>query len=327
MANTNIKNIMLSADNETKYDQKVKKILGNKYMLSHILVNSVERLRNMKPEDVYYLIEGEPLISKVPVTPGLTNQKKPGEQIAGLNTVDGENDEGFIIYDVIVYVRLPEGLAQIIVNVEGQKDEPTKYMILNRVIFYICRLISSQKERDFTNQNFDDLKQVYSIWVCMDTEENCMDYIHLMDEHLLGSHKWKGRLDLLNVFMIGLGKEISKADDEDFKLHRLLGTVFSDKIPLDEKLKVMEDEFNIPMEEDLKEDLNDMCNLSQGIVERTTKEVTETVTKTVTKTVTDKINELNERLSEDNRMDELVRSFKDKKLQDKLLVEYGLNDK
>jgi hypothetical protein len=46
-----------------------------------------------------------------------------------------------------------------------------------------------------------------------------------------------------------------------------------------------------------------------------------------TRNVTDKINELNERLSEDNRMDELVRSFKDKKLQDKLLVEYGLNDR
>jgi hypothetical protein len=94
MANTNIKNIMLSADNETKYDQKAKKILGNKYILSHILVRSVDRLRNMKPEDVYYLIEGEPLISRVPVNPGLTNQKKPGEQVAGFNTVDGENDEG-----------------------------------------------------------------------------------------------------------------------------------------------------------------------------------------------------------------------------------------
>jgi uncharacterized membrane protein YheB (UPF0754 family) len=132
--------------------------------------------------------------------------------------------------------------------------------------------------------------------------------------------------------MIGLGKELSKADDDDFKLHRLLGAVFSDKIPLDEKLKVMEEEFNIPMEEDLKEDLNDMCNLSQGIVERTTREVTENVTKTVTenvtkavtenvtktvtenvtkevtKTVTDKLNELNEKLLDDNRMDELVHS-------------------
>jgi Cu/Ag efflux pump CusA len=92
-----------------------------------------------------------------------------------------------------------------------------------------------------------------------------------------------------------------------------------------------------------KEDLNDMCNLSQGIVERTTREVTENVTKTVTenvtkavtenvtkevtKTVTDKLNELNEKLLDDNRMDELARSFKDKELQDKLLVEYGLNEK
>jgi hypothetical protein len=55
--------------------------------------------------------------------------------------------------------------------------------------------------------------------------------------------------------------------------------------------------------------------LSQGIVERITNEVT------------DKINELNERLSNDNRMDELLSSFKDKKLQDKLLVEYGLKEK
>jgi hypothetical protein len=87
----------------------------------------------------------------------------------------------------------------------------------------------------------------------------------------------------------------------------------------------------VSLEEGLKEDLNDMCNLSQGIVERTTREVTENVTKTVTenvtKTVTDKLNELNEKLLADNRMDELARSFKDKELQDKLLVEYGLNDK
>jgi hypothetical protein len=310
---------MLSADNETKYDQKVKKILGNKHILSHILVGTVEQLKNMSPKDVYYLIEGEPLISKVPVNPGLTNKKKSGEQIAGLNTVDGENDEGFIIYDVIVYVRLPEGLVQIIINVEGQKDDPTKYMILNRVIFYMCRLVSSQKERDFTNQNFDDLKQIASIWICMDAGENCMDHIHLIDEHLLGNHKWKGKIDILNAFMIGLGKDISAANEDEFRLHRLLGTVFSDKLPLNEKLKIMEEEFDIPMEENLKEDLDNMCNLSQCIVDRTTREVT--------KTITDRINELNKRLIQDNRMDELILSVNDGKLQDKLLVEYGLKEK
>ena len=42
-------------------------------------------------------------------------------------------------------------------NIEAQKDEPTEYKILNRAIFYVSRLISSQKERDFVNTNYDDI--------------------------------------------------------------------------------------------------------------------------------------------------------------------------
>jgi hypothetical protein len=125
--------------------------------------------------------------------------------------------------------------------------------------------------------------------------------------------------------MIGLGKEVSDADDEEFRLHRLLGTVFSDGIPVEDKLKVMEEEFDIPMEEELKEDLGDMCNLSQGIVERTTKRVTEEVTEKVTKEVTDdvtsRINSLNSILIRSNRLDDLERSTKDKDFQEKLLNE------
>jgi hypothetical protein len=330
--NTKIKEVMVSTEDGTKYDDKAKKILGNKHILSRILVGTVEPLKHMTPDEVYNLIEGDPIISKVPVNPGRTNRKMrtgKGEQIVGLNTEDSEIDEGYISYDVIVYVRLPDGRLQIIVNVESQKDEPKAYMILNRVIFYICRLVSSQKERDFKNWHYNDLKSVYSIWVCMDTGENCMDYIHLTDKHLLGSHQWKGRLDLLNIYMIGLGKEVSDADDEEFRLHRLLGTVFSDGIPVEDKLKVMEEEFDIPMEEELKEDLGDMCNLSQGIVERTTKrvteEVTERVTEKVTKEVTDdvtsRINSLNSILIRSNRLDDLDRSTKDKDFQEKLLNE------
>ena len=40
---------------------------------------------------------------------------------------------------------MKDGLSQIIINVEAQKDEPTGYEILNRAIFYVSRLISSQK--------------------------------------------------------------------------------------------------------------------------------------------------------------------------------------
>jgi hypothetical protein len=135
---------------------------------------------------------------------------------------------------------MSDGLAQIIINVEAQKDEPTEYNIINRTIFYICRMVSSQKNRDFVKQNYDDIKQVYSIWICMDLEENCMNHICLTDHKVLGNHTWKGRLDILNIVLVGLGKEIPE----------------------------MEEEYDIPMEEQLKEDLVDMCNLSKGITAR-----------------------------------------------------------
>ena len=42
--------------------------------------------------------------------------------------------------------RMKDGLTQIIVNIEAQKEEPGKYYILNRAIFYIGRIVSSQRE-------------------------------------------------------------------------------------------------------------------------------------------------------------------------------------
>ena len=60
-------------------------------------------------------------------------------------------------YDIVFYVRIPSvgGIknehSQIMVNVEAQKDIPGSYDILTRAIFYVCHLVSSQKERDFAN--------------------------------------------------------------------------------------------------------------------------------------------------------------------------------
>lgn len=50
-------------------------------------------------------------------------------------------------------------LANILVNIEAQKDEPTSYYIQNRAVFYACRMVSSQKERDFTGMNYNDNKK------------------------------------------------------------------------------------------------------------------------------------------------------------------------
>ena len=139
-------------------------------------------------------------------------------------------------FDIVFYVRMKDGLSQIIINVEAQKDEPSDYEILNRAVFYVSRLVSSQKERDFENSSYDDIKSVYSIWICM------------------------------NIIMIGLAKELPE-HDETYELHRLLGALLSRELTIDEKLDIIGNEYDIPLEENFRKDMSTMCNLSQGVKE------------------------------------------------------------
>ena len=131
-----------------------------------------------------------------------------------------------IRFDIVFYVRMKDGLSQMIINVEAQKDEPDGYDILNRAIFYVSRMISSQKERDFVNSNYNDIKRVYSIWICMNMSENSLEHIHLVKESIINSHEWKGKMDLVNIVMIGLSEELPQRE-EKYELHRLLGTLLS----------------------------------------------------------------------------------------------------
>ena len=267
--NTEIKNAVHAAEPDAQYDERAKRLLGNKIILAHILVKTVDEFYGMKPEDVVSYIEGEPYISEVPVEPGLTNaaKEKDGKRIVGLNTENAEIHEGLVKFDIVFYVRMKDGISQVIVNLEAQKDEPSGYHILNRAVFYVSRLVSSQKGRDFVSMNYNDIKRVFSIWVCMNMDEDSMDYIHLTDDKLLGSHPWKGGLDLLNIVLIGLTDELPE-HNEKHELHRLLGTLFSAKLPADERLGIMEREYGILPDDEIRKDVSEMCNLSQGILEK-----------------------------------------------------------
>ena len=240
-------------------------------------MKTVDEFKGMKPEDVVKYIEGEPSISVVPVEPGLANMEKTdatGQRIVGLNTENAEINEGLVRFDIIFYVRMKNGLSQIIVNIEAQKDEPTEYKILNRAIFYVSMLISSQKERDFVNTNYDDIKQVFSIWICMNMDDNSLSHIHLTKDELLKPCNWKGNLDLLNIVLIGITNEIPE-HDEKYEMHRLIGALLSSELKEQEKLDIIEHEYNIPISQEFREDVRIMCNLSTGIEERATERATE----------------------------------------------------
>ena len=275
---TEVHNAVTAADQGTQYDESAKRLLGQKSILAQILVRTVDET----------LIEGEPYISRIPLEPGLTNQAvmkveaetigkakqnsvrkeklKAGQRIAGLNTENQEHAEGLVRFDIVFYVRMKDGLSQIIINVEAQKDEPQRYGILNRAVFYVSRLISSQKERDFENTEYDDIKRVYSIWVCMNMEENSLSHIHLVKDDLVGYHDWRGKLDLFNIVMIGLARKLPK-QGEQYELHRLLGALFAEGLTAGERLNIIKEEYDIPIEQTIEQEVDVMCNLSQGIKE------------------------------------------------------------
>ena len=73
-------------------------------------------------------------------------------------------------------------------------------------------------------------------------------------------------LDLLNIIMIGLAKELPE-HDEAYELHRLLGALLSRELTIDEKLDIIGNEYDIPLEENFRKDMSTMCNLSQGVKE------------------------------------------------------------
>lgn len=276
--NTTIKNTISGTDSNAKYDECAKQLLAQKYILANILVKTIKEFKGMKANYVVKYIEGEPYVGIVPVEPGSTNAIfNDNSKIAGLNTENFEINEGLIRFDIIFYVRVPSKsgnnsnneneLSQVIINIEAQKDEPKKYQIINRAVFYISRLVSSQKQRDFINMNYDDIKKVYSIWVCMGMKENTMCHIHLTKDDLIGKHNWRGNLDLLNIVMIGISDTLPEHDNT-YEMHRLLVALFTNTLNAKQKIDIINKEYDIPVESDIAEGVSIMCNLSQGIEEK-----------------------------------------------------------
>ncbi|MDE5696205.1 MAG: Rpn family recombination-promoting nuclease/putative transposase [Lachnospiraceae bacterium] len=261
----------------TQYDEQAKKVLGYKTVLAFILSKTVEEFKGMRGKDIADLIEGEVYISKVPVDPGYTNITD-AERITGLNTEDSERSEGLIRYDILFKVRTSRDAKKsygIIINVEMQKDKPTSYKLSNRAVFYACRLISAQKQREFRHMQFNNLVKVYSIWIVANMESNSVNHIHFAQDTLYGTYQWKGGTDMINIVIAGITGEPGKSEEDDSPekadsrdLCRMLNTLFAVNLNNRERCEMLLDDFGIDIDEGLREEVKVMCNLGQGLLEK-----------------------------------------------------------
>lgn len=153
------------------------------------------------------------------------------------------------------------------INVEAQlNDTDLGYPLMNRVVYYLARMISSQKGSVFEDKDYGSIRKVYSIWIVSNPRSGNADTIEkfsIKPDHIFGEACYReSEYDLMTGVMVNL-----KADDESVgnNLLKLMNVLLSAKIPADRKKDIIEREFNIPMTEKIEKEVDQMCNLSQGI--------------------------------------------------------------
>ena len=264
---TSIAQTLKVSDKDIAYDAAVKRVLSEKIILAWILKTCVHEYKDCDVLEIAEkYIESEPQISSVSILPNETNKSL----IRGANTEDSSINEGTILYDIRFYATAPksEGLMSLIINIEAQNDYYPGYSLITRGIYHCSRMISSQYNIDFSHAKYQEIKKVYSIWICRNPpkkRENTITRYRFREENIIGEVKEKeAYYDLATIIIVCLGEN---GDNRHSELLNLLDILLSQRIEPNIKKEILERDFDIKMSQKLESEVSEMCNLSKGLIE------------------------------------------------------------
>ena len=255
-------------------------VLSQKKVLAYILKRTVPEFESVSLDDIANIyIEGTPEVSTVPVSKDKTNavrhalERQATPEIKGTQNEDNSITEGSIVFDILFQAKAPatNEVITLIINIEAQKRlKPKKktggtYPLLKRAVYYASRLLSSQKGTEFTNSDYDKIKKIYTIWICMEAPhgKSAINRYQLKEQYLL--HRYKEpcqNYDLMGIVFVYLGN--SKVKDQ---MMNLLDLMFKSRKKASEKITVLHTDFGIDLTQEREGDLETMCNLGEGIYE------------------------------------------------------------
>ena len=162
--------------------------------------------------------------------------------------------------DVCIHARLPKDLDSqigIIINIEIQKKFNPGYDIIKRGIYYACSLITMEKETVFAGSDYNGLKKVYSVWICLDAPLKTANQVIrygmaelCQTDETQGVHEAGAAYDLLEIMMICLNDGCQKSGGPVIDMLR---TLFSLALSKERKRKILEEEFSITFKQEEQE--------------------------------------------------------------------------
>ena len=244
------------------YDILAKRILSRRVILARILKSCVIEFADCTLDDIANkYIEGDPTskIDTVPLDDIL--------DIRGRNTEFNSPNEKTVKLDIIFDAITPSTgePIQIIINIEPQKTDSVDYLIIKRAIYYAARLISSQKEKIFTGDDYNKIRKVYSIWVVMDVHKdrrNSIQRFKVTEELLHGTfHEDIKNYDLMTIVLLNLGYGTMSHD-----LLKMLHLIFLDMLKTEQKADILLNDYGITLTRDMRREVEDMGGLMEPAI-------------------------------------------------------------
>ena len=130
-------------------------------------------------------------------------------------------------------------------------------------------MISEQYGTVFTNEHFEKMQKVYSIWICPDPakkRKNGIFKYHTVEETIYGKpYVSPESYDLMEVVILNLG-DTDKSSGYD--ILDLMNTLFSMDMSPAEKKQRLSQVYGIETTVEMEEEVVKMCNLSSAIEEK-----------------------------------------------------------
>lgn len=255
---------MISLKDRISYDEACKAVLSSKSILAYILHEVVDEFKDVDRDYIQnYCIEQNVHIGDIALYPN------ESDFIEGVTNEDSIEEEGKVYYDLRFYATVPknEESVKILINLEAQNKNPA-YPIPKRGIYYSSRMISSQYGIEFKNSHYEQLKKVFSIWICMNpsaSRRQTISRYSIRKEDVIGHYKENVEdYDLMEIIVINLGID---DDRENQGILKMLKVLLDGKMETRRKKNILENEFKIRLTQEEEDEVENMCNLSFGLIE------------------------------------------------------------
>ena len=266
MADTNLAQAVEMTNDSSFYDTNIKFLLADKQILARILKYAVQEFCDMPIENIMDSIGDDIDVGTKSLDAGLSNIGRVNMS----GTEDNIPGEGKIFFDIRFTAYQKETEMKFLINLEAQKSaNPGKlgYHLENRIIFYLARMISAQKQTEFYHSDYDNLKRVRSIWICMDNSEDgdSIEEISLGRNTVFGKKENSYSMDLMKGIIINVRSGKNRKPSPNI-LISMLENLLS-QAGVDEKKRVLTEKYGMIMTTELEGRIQTMCNLSENIKE------------------------------------------------------------